>query len=215
MPHDLLALTITAATIAFFHSLLAPYHYLPFIAMGRAGSWSRSRTLCIAALCGSGHVLGSVILGVVGIGIGAAVSDLEVFESARENLSAWALLFFGIVYTAWGLRKGLRPHAHSHAHAHPDDGAKSTPWVLFTIFILDPCAPLIPILMVPALQHSLTGVIWVVSVFAVVTLVTMVGLVFVGLVGIDALPELRIQRFSHAVAGIALSVCGILMVLEL
>ena len=143
------------------------------------------------------------------------------------------MLSFGIVYTAWGLRRGLRdrPHAHSHVHAdgtlhdhehahhrehaHPhgaSDGAKLAPWVLFTIFVLGPCEPLIPVLLVPAFQHSFAGVIWVTIVFAVVTLVTVLGLVFAGLAGLGALPQLRIQKFSHAFAGVTLCLCGLFMI---
>ena len=34
----------TAASIGFVHTLLGPDHYLPFVAMSRAGGWSARKT---------------------------------------------------------------------------------------------------------------------------------------------------------------------------
>ena len=56
-------LLVTAASIAFLHTLLGPDHYVVFTAMGKARSWSLARTLRITFLCGLGHVLSSVLIG--------------------------------------------------------------------------------------------------------------------------------------------------------
>ena len=55
--HELTVVTITAASIGLFHTLLGPDHYLPFIVMAQARKWSLVKTTCITALCGAGHVL--------------------------------------------------------------------------------------------------------------------------------------------------------------
>jgi ABC-type nickel/cobalt efflux system permease component RcnA len=230
MTHELLALATTAATIGFLHTVLGPDHYLPFVVMGRAGGWSRARTLVVTALCGVGHIAGSVFLGGVGIAAGIAVSQMAAIEAVRGDVAAWALIGVGAAYAIWGVRRAVRnrPHTHlhhhgdgtlhahnhshhrDHAHLHDSPDAKNmTPWVLFVVFVLGPCEPLIPLLMVSAAHHSLLGVAWVAAVFGAVTIVTMVGVVLAGTLGVERLPLGRLERYSHALAGATLCLCGV------
>ncbi len=222
-------LMITAASIGFFHTLFGPDHYLPFIVMSRARKWSLVRTTWITILCGIGHVGSSIVLGVIGILLGIAVSKLEVFESFRGNLAAWALIAFGLVYFIWGLRKAIKTHPHSHLHSHGsseshehshvhigehthvhEKGSTSiTPWILFTIFVFGPCEPLIPILMYPAATKSIAGLILITSVFAIVTIGTMVAVVLLASWGVKLIPFGKVERFSHALAGAAILLSGL------
>lgn len=110
----------TAASVAIVHTVLGPDHYLPFVAMSRAGGWSRQKTIVITVLCGLGHVLSSVALGLVGIALGVAAFKLEWIEKFRGDLAGWLLLAFGLVYFLWGVRRAIRNHPHSHFHAHAD-----------------------------------------------------------------------------------------------
>jgi len=229
-------LALTAATVGVLHTLLGPDHYLPFVLMGQAGNWSRTKTVAVTLVCGTGHVLSSVVLGAVGIGLGVAVGRLEAVESFRGQLAAWALIAFGLVYFVWGLRRALRGQAHEHLHAHPDGSVhrhahvheeehlhvhtlardvparpmgRLTPWVLFTIFIFGPCEPLIPLLMYPAAQQSPGGVVLVATVFGVATLITMVATVLLFQAGVKRLPLAnRLERYAHALAGATLALCG-------
>ena len=120
MTLELTALAITAFSIGVVHTLLGPDHYLPFVFMGRAGRWSRAKTLKVTLACGAGHVMGSVALGLAGIGLGVAVGRLEAIESLRGELAAWALIGFGLVYFIWGLRQAVRSRPHAHVHVHAD-----------------------------------------------------------------------------------------------
>jgi nickel/cobalt transporter (NicO) family protein len=113
---EILLLVGTAAAIAFVHTLIGPDHYLPFIVLSRARRWSAARTVWITLLCGTGHVLSSVVLGLVGIALGIGVGRLESIESARGELAAWALIAVGLAYFAWGLRRALRQRGHRHFH---------------------------------------------------------------------------------------------------
>ena len=113
-------LLITAASIAFLHTVLGPDHYLVFTAMGKARGWNLARTLRITLFCGLGHILGSIVIGGIGIFIGAQLASLVTIESVRGNFAGWALLAFGLVYLAWGLKKAGRSHRHSHVHVHDD-----------------------------------------------------------------------------------------------
>ena len=61
-----LTLGAAAASVGALHSL-APDHWLPIAAVGRAQGWSTARTARVALGCGLGHVTVSVLLGLVGL----------------------------------------------------------------------------------------------------------------------------------------------------
>lgn len=230
MSPEITVLTLSAAAIAFMHTILGPDHYLPFIAMAKARGWGLGKSLRITLLCGMGHLLGSVVLGLIGITVGAQLASLEWLESVRGNLAAWLLIGFGLAYTAWGIRQALRnrPHTHWHAHdgvthshvhthhsahAHLHEqgsaGKSLTPWVIFIIFVLGPCEPLIPLLMYPAARESFLGVVMVTTVFGVVTVLTMLLTVAVTLRGLEKIRLPALERYSHALAGAAVLSCGL------
>lgn len=229
MSRELIVLICTAASIGLLHTLFGPDHYLPFIVMSRSGKWSLNKTILVTTLCGIGHVFSSVLLGIIGISVGIAVTKLEVLESFRGNLAAWGLITFGLLYLVWGIRRAWRNkphehphphqdgenhshlHAHSKTHVHPhvDENTRITPWVLFVIFVFGPCEPLIPLLMYPAATNSSWGVVLVTGTFGVVTIGTMLGIVLISSFGISYIPITRLERYSHALAGLAILLCGI------
>ncbi len=233
MTAQLSALVITAASIGFFHTILGPDHYLPFVMMSWARKWSTAKTILITLLCGLGHIGSSVVLGLIGVSLGLAVRKLEFVESFRGNLAAWLFIAFGLVYLIWGLRRAYRkqPHAHSHDHAseamhshahshfeghtHVHNGKAAVsvaPWTLFIIFVFGPCEPLIPILMYPAAQNSIFGLVMVTGVFGGVTIATMLVTVLLSRAGVSFLPLAGVERFSHAIAGATICLCGLAIV---
>ena len=231
MSGELWALVTVAATVALFHTLTGPDHYLPFVVMGRARSWSLSRTMGLTFLCGLGHVGSSIVLGLVGVAWGISVFHLGRTEEARGQIAAWMLFIFGCTYLVWALwrlAKGkshshLHVHAdgtiHTHAHTHHDEhahvhGKKGlTPWILFTIFVFGPCEPLIPMVMVPAARASVFSLVVVTGIFSVVTIATMLVMVTALSTGLQFAGMGRFHRFAHVFAGAALSVCGAGMLL--
>lgn len=110
-------LLATALTVGVIHTLIGVDHAIPFIVLSRAQKWSLYKTWWITGLCGLGHVLSSVVIGAVGIGLGVAVSKLEWIESQRGSLAAWTLIGFGLAYTVWGLYRGWRSRSPAHLHA--------------------------------------------------------------------------------------------------
>lgn len=219
---------MTAASLGVVHTLIGPDHYLPFVVMAKARKWSRAKTIWITVLCGLGHIGSSVALGLIGIAFGLAVSHLEEFESIRGNVAAWLMIAFGLVYFVWGIRRAIRnkPHTHDHIHGdgtyHAHDHAHAdahlhvhdhkiislTPWVLFTIFVFGPCEPLIPILIYPAAQQSLFGLILITVIFGAATILTMVTVVLVMVTGMQFFPLARMEKYSHATAGFTIFLCG-------
>ncbi len=237
MSNELTLLTLTAASIGFLHTLLGPDHYLPFVFMAQAGRWSRTKTVAVTLACGVGHVLSSVVLGVAGIALGLAVSNLEAIQAVRGQVAGYVLIAFGLVYLVWGLRRAARQRPHSHLHRHADgtvhvglhvhqgdhlhvhtvegEGraasvARLSPWFLFTIFVFGPCESLIPLLMYPAARGSYWGVALVTLTFAAVTLATMLAAVLVCAAGVQRVPRhfAGLERYTHALAGGTLAFCG-------
>jgi sulfite exporter TauE/SafE len=228
MNTELNALVLTAASIGFFHTILGPDHYLPFVMMAWSRKWSATKTGVITLLCGLGHIAGSVVLGLIGVAAGLAVNKLEIAESLRGNVAAWLLIAFGLAYLVWGLRRAYRrqPHSHGHSHTpkrshehlhshheehtHVHDGKSGiAPWALFVIFIFGPCEPLIPVLMYPAAKNSLFGLVVVTCVFGIVTIATMLGVVLLSMAGVNTAAIGRLHRFSHVIAGATILLCGL------
>jgi nickel/cobalt transporter (NicO) family protein len=236
MSPEITALAITAASLGFFHTLTGPDHYIPFIVMAKARNWNRIKTIWITILCGIGHVMSSVVIGLIGVATGIAVARLEFIEGYRGNVAAWLFILFGLGYFLWGLRKAIKNNPHRHFHQHgeevhvhghehehlhsniaephehthaPEKKVNITPWILFTVFVFGPCEPLIPILMYPAAEQSVSGMVLVTAVFSLTTIGTMLAIVLLSISGIKFFPMQRMERYMHAIAGATILLCGI------
>ena len=242
MTGEMLTLLAMVASVAFLHALLGPDHFLPFIALSRSRGWSMTKTAAITAGCGVGHAAGSILLGLIGVAAGAALSGLQVIEGLRGELAAWILVAFGIVYGVWGLRRAARGARHSHLHIHADGTrhdhghnheqghlhvhdapaanggekrqgvASVAPWTIFIIFLLGPCEPLIPLMMLPAVSADWVGLALVTGIFTLVTVVTMVSVVSVLVWGVKAMPTRGLERYGHALAGGTMALGGLTVV---
>lgn len=226
MTDNLTTLTITAASLAFIHTVLGPDHYLPFIVMSRARKWTIYKTSWITLLSGFGHVISSILLGTIGIGVGIALHKLEFLESVRGDLAAWLFVLFGLAYMTWGIYRAVKNkphkhihhhgngtvHVHEHSHLEEHDHTHKnniTPWILFTIFFLGPCEPLIPLLMYPAARNSTWGIAQVSIIFGLVTMLTMLGLVLMASYGLKLVRLGKMERYTHAIAGATILLSGI------
>lgn len=229
MDNSLILLSVTAISIGFVHTLLGPDHYLPFIVLSEARKWTLKRTMIITLLCGLGHVLSSVILGLVGIAVGLSVNKLVYVESFRGNIAGWLFISFGLVYLIISVRNLYKKRKHSHSHFHLDKGihihdhdhhlehshlhdatsAKTTPWILFLIFIFGPCEPLIPILMYPAAQNNISGAVFVSVLFSAVTIATMMSIVLAFKMGFSRINLKPVEKYSNIIAGAMILFSGI------
>jgi hypothetical protein len=131
----------------------------------------------------------------------------------------------------WGLWKALKGKRHEHIHVHSDgsvhvhehkhgkiptsdhkhDQTKPvnlTPWILFTIFVLGPCEPLIPLLMYPAAKIHIGAIVSVAVLFSVCTIATMMTIVVLTMRGINFLPLGIFEKYMHAFAGAAICLSG-------
>jgi nickel/cobalt transporter (NicO) family protein len=139
------------------------------------------------------------------------------------------LVTFGAAYALWGVRHALRQragllphehdgdvHMHAHGHHHHDHGgrigSRTTFWALFTVFVLGPCEPLIPLFVLPASRGRWGVAGLTAAVFSLLTVVTMVVLVRLALAGVQRLPLAALERWSHAFAGAVIAASGLAVV---
>ncbi|MBP5708675.1 MAG: sulfite exporter TauE/SafE family protein [Bacteroidales bacterium] len=218
MNESIKLLSATAVSIAFMHTLLGPDHYLPFIVLSEAKKWSTKKTMLITLLCGMGHVLSSVLLGFIGIAAGVALSKLVGIEEVRGSIAAWLFIVFGLIYMIISIYKLHKNKEHTHSHfgvenshidgSNPDEVIKTTPWIIFLIFVFGPCEPLIPLVMYPAAQSDIKGVIWVSLLFSLVTIATMMTIVFIFKMGFSKITLKSIEKYNNVIAGAVIFLAG-------
>jgi sulfite exporter TauE/SafE len=223
MTTDLSTLSVAAISLGFFHCLLGPDHYVPFVAMSRVGAWSLRRTLAITVVCGIGHVASSIVIGFVGVALGIIVLQLQEIEEARGTVAGWMLVCFGAIYLIWGIGYAIRRLKHDSAKAKAAEDAESkaaqraaqagsyTPWILFVVFLFGPCEPLIPLLIYPAAKANIESVVWVTALFGLTTILTMTCMVALIYQGARVARFPRAEPFGHAVAGGIVLACGLAM----
>jgi nickel/cobalt exporter len=229
MDNSITLLSVSAISLGFLHTLLGPDHYLPFIVLSQARQWSTRKTMIITFLCGLGHVMSSVVLGLIGIGVGISMNKLVDAESFRGNIAGWLFIAFGLVYMIISIRNLVKRHRHTHnhfhlggkrhehehdhtsqhTHVHEKDVMTTTPWILFLIFVFGPCEPLIPILMYPAAQNNIAGAILVSVLFSVVTIATMMSIVFAFKMGLSRINLKPVEKYNHLIAGSIIFFSGI------
>ena len=225
MQSEMEILMIAAISIACLHTVTGPDHYLPFIALSKSRGWSFTKTIGWTVVCGCGHVWSSVLLGLGGAAIGWSLSKVSWMENIRGGIAGWVMLVFGFIYGIWGLYRAYKNNPHKHfdlqddgsiyvyQHKHgeavaPQDRHKVTPWVMFIIFILGPCEPMIPLLYFPAAKNSWAGMVLLIIVYTIVTLLTMVTMVILGYFGIAFVQTEKLERYVHALGGLTIFICG-------
>ncbi|MEJ7680967.1 MAG: hypothetical protein WKG06_24575 [Segetibacter sp.] len=222
-------LMIAAVSIACLHTVTGPDHYVPFIALSKARGWSFTRTIFWTIVCGCGHVWSSVLLGLGGAAVGWSLSKVSWLENVRGGVAGWALTGFGLAYGIWGFIKARRSSQHKHfdiyddgsiyvyEHKHgeivaPKERHAVTPWVMFLIFVLGPCEPMIPLLYFPAANNSWFGMVLLIVVYTLFTLATMLLMVVLSYYGFAFFKTEKLERYVHALGGMTIFICGAGMV---
>lgn len=106
------------AVVGVFHTIV-PDHWVPIALIARQRAWSRRETGLAALQAGTGHVLSTVLIGLVVWLAGVAVATR--FGHVVETGSSIALVAFGgwIAISAWRDLRGQDAHLHGHGgHGH-------------------------------------------------------------------------------------------------
>jgi nickel/cobalt transporter (NicO) family protein len=113
-----LALIAAAAGVGLGHAIL-PDHWVPLAVLGRTRRYPLSRVARLSGLAGVTHVLVSIVLGAVIIGIG--LQFRSTIQSAQDTIVGSILIATGIGFAAFELTGHGHSHDHDHAHDHGDD----------------------------------------------------------------------------------------------
>lgn len=204
-------LAAAAVSVGSIHSA-APDHWVPFAAVARAQGWSSLRTARVTALCGLGHVTASVLLGLLGLGVG-----LELLQTLGQKMEAVAgvlLVAFGLTYAAWAVRRAAGKRLHGHLHVHYDhvhDPASMTAWALFLIFSADPCVAVMP-LMFAAAPLGPARTLATVLLYEGATIATMVALTLPARAVAQHVRGAWTDRYGDAAAGGVIALAGAVVV---
>jgi len=227
MDNHILAICGAAALVAFIHVIAGPDHYIPSIVLAKANKWSAKRTALISIFCGVGHILSSVVVGLIAVAIGISLGALEHIESIRGGVAAYLLIGFGLAYAIWGIRYAIKSKPHMHLHLHPEgfehshghthfgehahahqERNKRLFWIMFIIFVFGVCEPLIPLVMVPAIEQNWWGVLAVALVFGSITVATMTTIIVLSYKGLEPVRLGFMERYSHLGAGSIIAMLG-------
>jgi hypothetical protein len=113
------------ASVGVLHTIV-PDHWVPITLIARQRGWSKAETARAAFQAGTGHVLSTLLIGLVVWLAGVVVAAR--FGHLVETASSIALVAFGgwIVISAWRELRTSGGHGHSHGfrhskHQHHDD----------------------------------------------------------------------------------------------
>ncbi len=227
----------TGFTVAFFHAAI-PTHWLPFVLVGRARAWSRSKVMVVTLAAGLGHVLLTSLLGLIVDWLGFQLD--ERFEQIFPWISA-CILFALAGFYFWRQWRGggichHRPpggqhkpsehcgHEDAHEHSHWDHELKESPLVapekgdwaaisgLFVMLTLSPCEGFLPIYL-SGVQFGWRG-FWILSaILAVAALAAMTLLTWLTLVGLERFRVKNFERYEAGLLGLLFALLGVLVLL--
>ncbi|HUT77485.1 MAG TPA: hypothetical protein VM285_07350 [Polyangia bacterium] len=126
----------------------------------------------------------------------------------------------GVIHAHGHAHPSAGGHPPVHAHGHPGEAADGqpaswkqlTPWLLFLVFVLGPCEPLIPLFFADAVAGDWLTALWLAAAYGAATLAAMLTIVTLFWVGLRRLPLGPLERYSHVVAGGVILVAGFGMV---
>jgi len=95
---------------------VVPDHWVPITLLARQQGWSRRETAQVALKAGTGHVLTTLLIGLV-VWI-AGVAFATRFGNAVSLVSSLALVGFGGWIAIGSLREMRGGHGHEHSHDH-------------------------------------------------------------------------------------------------
>lgn len=231
------SLAATGFTMAFFHAAI-PTHWLPFVLVGRARKWSRTKVLLVTIAAGLGHVLLTSLLGLVVTLVG--VQFYEKFGSyfswvASGILFLMALFYFWRQWTGKGICHHSPPggehkptehcgHEDEHEHSHWDHELQESPLVktdkgdwaaisgLFVMLTLSPCEGFLPVYL-SGVRFGWHGYFVLSAILAVAALAAMTLLTWLTLVGLERFRVKNFERYEAGLLGLLFTVLGVLVVL--
>lgn len=195
-------LLLSAITVGVLHAL-APDHWVPFVSLARAQNWSLRRVTSVTMLAGLGHISSSLLIAMLGIVLGVAVEEVNLWESHRGDVASLLLIGFGLAYMVWGIKNWGRKHSHRMEKART-----VSYWTLFALIVFGPCEPLIPLIFASS-AFGWGEVFAVFVLFGVSTIAMMLLQVHLALLGVSVVRAHWFEHASDVIAGGVIALTGI------
>jgi nickel/cobalt transporter (NicO) family protein len=219
------ALLAAAAGVGFGHAIL-PDHWAPLALLGRTRRYPLSRVARLSGLAGIAHVLVSLVLGAVIIGIG--LQFRSAIESAQDTIVGALLVATGVGFAVAELTGRGHSHGHPHRqHAHHHEtgaspGARSrrTRTANFAAVMVpfgaaaSPDLTILPVFLAAATVGVATAV-GSLAIFAAVTVGTIVGLTLAAARGGQEIRGAWLGRWGNTLTALVLIAIGALVLAEM
>jgi nickel/cobalt transporter (NicO) family protein len=112
------ALIVAAAGVGLGHAIL-PDHWVPLAVLGRTRRYPLSRIARLSGLAGIAHVLVSIVLGAVIVGIG--LQFRSTVQHAQDTIIGCVLIATGLGFGVLELTGHGHHHDHEHGHHHDQE----------------------------------------------------------------------------------------------
>ena len=209
-----------AAGVGFGHAIL-PDHWVPLAVLGRTRRYPLSRVARLSGLAGIAHVLVSIALGAVIIGVG--LQFRSSVEHAQDTIIGCILIATGIGFLLLELTgrghhhdhdhhlHAHHTHEHAHDHAHTRLGGLAAVMVPFGA-AASPDLTILPVFLAATTAGVATAVGSVV-IFAAVTVGTIMGLTLAAARGGYQIKGDWLERWGNLFTAGVLAAIGVLVLL--
>jgi nickel/cobalt exporter len=211
------ALLAAAAGVGFGHAIL-PDHWVPLAVLGRSRRYPLSKVARLSTLAGVAHVLLSLVLGGVIIGIG--LQFRSTIESAQDTIIGGLLIATGLGFGIFELTGHDHHHDHhdhdghdGHEDEDPDErrGLRGLAAVMVPFgAAASPDLTILPVFLAAATVGAGTAIGSLV-IFAAVTISTIVGLTLAAARGGYQIHGEWLDRWGNTITAITLIIIGALI----
>ena len=206
LEHDVLLSLLGGGFVAAFLHAALPTHWLPFVLVGRAQGWGRTRTLGAVATAGLAHIATTALVGGLIVAAGLALDPW--IGGLMPHLSAVLLFGFGGFYL---VKAAIRSPATAGGPSLDLDEAaqprgvpdRTAFWGLVAMLALSPGEVLLPIYMSSAQEGTMALGLLTLT-FAAGTVLGMSLFTALASAGASVLRLERWARYEGAILGLAL-----------
>lgn len=201
----MIQLIIGSFVLSIIHAAI-PNHWIPIVAMGKAGKWSRSETLWITAVTGCAHVLSTILVGIIIGFFGYKFS--AAYELVPKLVAPLILVIMGVISIIIDLKKN-----HHHKDLLKTD-AKHKKTKLAIITSLSIAMFFSPCIEIEAYYFTAgiigwTGITVVSIIYFFVTVGGMLLLVDLGRKGVEKIKWRFLEHHEKKIIGVTLVILGI------
>lgn len=201
----MVVLAVSAALVGLVHSL-APGHWLPVVLMAKSRRWPMRTAVLGASIVAAGHILLSLILGLVSIFV--ELQFLARYEEEIERYAGLGLGLFGLIYAGYAYFK----HASCHGHTHhgPDPKGQKAPYAFLFSLGFSPCVVALPIFAAAAAHGSFSTILAFLS-FCLGVLAALIGSTVLVTKGLVKLDHPIFEHYGDVITGLGVAFMGTIL----